>query len=251
MTDWVRTAAAPTSQDASVRNRPASRSERRKRVHRRPDRQGPCSRPRASLAKVAPPSGPVAPHAAKARAPVSIFRVYPDGKHRGAPDQDSLRGQWSAGGDDASGGHPAVMMTRNIADTAPSSAVASEDRGRACAGSSARQGQTRQGRDQSAADRGGGVSSAPVVAAAGGSGYYAQVGARNDQNQALAALAEVQSKYGSVLGSYAPVIHTADLGAKGVWYRVLSDRSRTRTAPAGLCEKLKGAGQKACLVEKE
>jgi cell division protein FtsN len=91
---------------------------------------------------------------------------------------------------------------------------------------------------------------APVVAAASG-GYYAQVGARNDQNQALAALADVQSKYGAVLGSYPPVIHTADLGAKGIWYRVRVGPIEDKDTANGLCEKLKGAGQKACMVVKE
>jgi cell division protein FtsN len=95
------------------------------------------------------------------------------------------------------------------------------------------------------------VDAAPVANSVAG-GYYVQVGARNDQNQALAALADVQSKYGSVLGGYAPVIRRADLGAKkGVWYRVWVGPIENKDGAANLCDRLKNAGLKACMVRKE
>lgn len=86
---------------------------------------------------------------------------------------------------------------------------------------------------------------------AASSGYFAQLGARNDEKQALAALTEVQNKYGSVLGGYTPEIHRADLGSKGVWYRLWVGPIEDKTAANGLCDKLKGAGLKACMVVKK
>ena len=50
--------------------------------------------------------------------------------------------------------------------------------------------------------------------------YFVQIAARRDQTSALAAFADLQQKYPNVLNGLAPTIKRADLGDKGIWYRL-------------------------------
>lgn len=95
------------------------------------------------------------------------------------------------------------------------------------------------------------ATSAPAPAAepaAGGEQYVVQVAARQSQTDALAAFADLQQRYPSLLNSYRPIIQRADLGAKGIWYRLRVGPMSEKTAAATLCEKLKSAGMPSCLV---
>jgi hypothetical protein len=95
------------------------------------------------------------------------------------------------------------------------------------------------------------VASAPKAAAApsaAGEQFVVQVAARKSQTAALAAFADLQQRYPSLLNSYRPIIQRADLGTKGIWYRLRVGPMSEKTAAATLCEKLKSAGMSSCLV---
>ncbi len=95
------------------------------------------------------------------------------------------------------------------------------------------------------------VASAPKAAAApsaAGEQFVVQVAARKSQTAALAAFADLQQRYPSLLNSYRPIIQRADLGTKGIWYRLRVGPMSEKTAAATLCEKLKSAGMRSCLV---
>jgi len=95
------------------------------------------------------------------------------------------------------------------------------------------------------------VASAPEPAAApsaGGEQFVVQVAARKSQTAALAAFADLQQRYPGLLNSYRPIIQRADLGTKGIWYRLRVGPMNEKTAAATLCEKLKSAGMRSCLV---
>ena len=75
-----------------------------------------------------------------------------------------------------------------------------------------------------------------------------QVTSRTSQTSALTAFADMQARYPKLLGSYGPDIQRADLGAKGVWYRLRVGPLNSRTAALDLCEQLKKAGHSGCFV---
>ncbi len=78
--------------------------------------------------------------------------------------------------------------------------------------------------------------------------YVVQISARRTQTDALAAFSGLQSKYGSILGSYRPLIQRADLGSRGIWFRLRVGPMQTREDAASVCAKLKSKGMKNCLV---
>ncbi len=47
-----------------------------------------------------------------------------------------------------------------------------------------------------------------------------QVGSKQNQTEALATFADIQQKYPTLVANYRPMVQKADLGAKGVWYRL-------------------------------
>jgi cell division septation protein DedD len=65
---------------------------------------------------------------------------------------------------------------------------------------------------------------------------------------ALAAFADLQQKYTSLLGNYQPLIESANLGDKGTWYRLRVGPISKKADAETLCRKLKGAGLRSCLV---
>lgn len=94
----------------------------------------------------------------------------------------------------------------------------------------------------------------PVTAATpvGGSGQFVvQVAARKTQTEALAAFADMQQKYPSLLSGYRPMVQKADLGDKGTWYRLRVGPMGQRTAATKLCDQLRSAGLNGCLVMNE
>jgi len=84
-----------------------------------------------------------------------------------------------------------------------------------------------------------------------GTPFVVQVTARSSQSSALAAFADMQQKYPSLLGEYAPDIQRADLGSKGIWYRLRVGPVNGKTAAADLCSNLKQAGHPGCFVRRK
>lgn len=93
--------------------------------------------------------------------------------------------------------------------------------------------------------------SQPAVSSGGESGLFVQIAARNDQAAAMAAFADLQQKYASVLGNHSPSVRKVDLGDKGVWYRLLVGPMASKPEADKLCEDLKTAGMKGCFSRKE
>ncbi len=91
----------------------------------------------------------------------------------------------------------------------------------------------------------------PAVAGDIGRPYVVQVTSRSSQTGALAAFADMQQKYPSLIGSYSPDIQRADLGAKGVWYRLRVGPVGSKTAANDLCASLKQAGHPGCFVRRK
>lgn len=81
---------------------------------------------------------------------------------------------------------------------------------------------------------------AETVAVPAGS-YVVQVTSQRSREAALAAYQQLQRKYPSVLGGRSPSIQTANLGAKGTYYRVRIPGGSQAQA-AQLCSRLKAAG---------
>jgi cell division protein FtsN len=93
----------------------------------------------------------------------------------------------------------------------------------------------------------------PATEATGdiGEPYLVQVTSRNSPSDALAAFADMQQKYPGLMGTYAPDIERADLGDKGIWYRLRVGPVSGKTAAADLCSKLKAAGHSGCFVRRK
>ncbi|MEM7619325.1 MAG: SPOR domain-containing protein [Pseudomonadota bacterium] len=81
-----------------------------------------------------------------------------------------------------------------------------------------------------------------------GGRFTVQIAARRERIQALETFADLQQKYPSLLNSYKPIIQKADLGQKGVWYRLRIGPISGRNSAANLCEKLKTSGVRNCFV---
>ncbi len=90
--------------------------------------------------------------------------------------------------------------------------------------------------------------SATPQAAPANTRYVVQVGSKKNQTEALASFADMQQKYPALLASYRPMVQKADLGAKGVWYRLRIGPIADKTAAAKLCSQLKAQGLPDCLV---
>lgn len=80
--------------------------------------------------------------------------------------------------------------------------------------------------------------------------YLVQVAARQSENEALSAFTQLQQQFPDLLGPYKPLIQMADLGAKGVWYRVRIGPMQQKMSAATLCERLKSAGGD-CIVRRQ
>ncbi len=95
------------------------------------------------------------------------------------------------------------------------------------------------------------VAAEPAAAPAKASAYVVQVGSKKNQTEALATFADMQQKYPTLLSSYRPMVQKADLGSKGVWYRLRIGPMNDKTAASKLCTQLKSQGLSDCLVMTE
>jgi cell division septation protein DedD len=92
-------------------------------------------------------------------------------------------------------------------------------------------------------------STAAVAPSVSGGGYAVQVTSERSESNAQAALQALQAKYPNQLSGRQPIIRRADLGAKGIYYRVLVGTFASAEEAAGLCSKLKAAGGN-CIVQR-
>src|SRR5207244_13633033 len=79
---------------------------------------------------------------------------------------------------------------------------------------------------------------APAQAASGNSGApgsYVQVSSQRSEAEAQAAFRSLQAKYPNQLGGRQLLIHKADLGAKGTYYRAMVGPFASGTAAGELC----------------
>lgn len=78
--------------------------------------------------------------------------------------------------------------------------------------------------------------------------YVVQISARRSQQDALAAFSGLQDKYGDVLNGYRPLIQKADLGSKGIYYRLRVGPMTSKDTAATVCNQLKAKGLSGCFV---
>lgn len=92
---------------------------------------------------------------------------------------------------------------------------------------------------------------APAAAAAaktGAGGYILQVFSGKSQAESLAYFADMQQKFGEIIGSGQPDIQEVDLGAQGKKYRLRIGPAASGAAVKSMCSKLKASGLKDCIV---
>src|SRR5690606_19904247 len=80
-----------------------------------------------------------------------------------------------------------------------------------------------------------------------GTGYLVQLSSQRTEEQARASFADLQRRFGSVLGQLEADIQQADLGEKGIYYRVRVGPWATRGEAIEVCESLQAAGG-SCFV---
>jgi hypothetical protein len=86
------------------------------------------------------------------------------------------------------------------------------------------------------------VASAGAAEAPVGAAYTVQVSSQRSEEEAQSAYRALQSKFPQQLGSRHAVIHRADLGDKGVYYRALVGPFATADQASTFCSSLKAAG---------
>ncbi len=77
--------------------------------------------------------------------------------------------------------------------------------------------------------------------------FVVQIASFRSEDQALAAWARLAGRMSASVSSLAPDVQRADLGAKGVYYRLRAASFPTRAAATGFCDQLKKNGSD-CLV---
>lgn len=82
-------------------------------------------------------------------------------------------------------------------------------------------------------------------------GYVAVLASKTTRMEALAAFADLRSRYGQALQGRAPEIQSADLSSRGLgmMYRVVVGPPGSRDAATGVCTRLKAAGYNGCWVK--
>ncbi len=80
--------------------------------------------------------------------------------------------------------------------------------------------------------------------------FLLQLAARRSQDGAMQAFKKLKSQYSAILGSYTSDIQKADLGAKGIYYRIRVGPIESRSAAMDVCQQLKDAGGD-CLIRQK
>jgi hypothetical protein len=90
----------------------------------------------------------------------------------------------------------------------------------------------------------------PAVAAnAAAGGYVVQVSSQRSEADAQASFRSLQEKFPSQLGGRTVIVRRADLGAKGIYYRVVTGPFASAGEADQFCGSLKAAGGK-CIVQR-
>lgn len=90
---------------------------------------------------------------------------------------------------------------------------------------------------------------APLAAApAATTGYVAVLSSRRSHMDALKAFADIQQKYTGVLQGRTPDVREANLGEKGIWYRVVVGPPGSKDSANGVCSQLKSQGYSDCWI---
>ena len=84
------------------------------------------------------------------------------------------------------------------------------------------------------------------VAAPSSSGYVAVLASKKSRQEALNSFADLHSQYPDVLGGLTPDVREANLGDKGMWYRLIVGPPGSREAARTVCGKLKEKGMTDC-----
>lgn len=90
---------------------------------------------------------------------------------------------------------------------------------------------------------------APAVATAASGAFVLQIGAYKSESDANAAWRVYQAKHSTLLSGISSNVQKADLGDKGVWYRLRVGSFAQKEAAAALCDRLKAEGA-ACFPAK-
>ncbi len=85
-----------------------------------------------------------------------------------------------------------------------------------------------------------------VTAATGGSGYVAVLASKKTRQEALNSFADLHAQYPAELAGMTPDVREANLGDKGLWYRLIVGPPGSRESARTLCVKLKDRGMKDC-----
>jgi hypothetical protein len=92
---------------------------------------------------------------------------------------------------------------------------------------------------------------APAAApstAAPSSGYVAVLASRQSHMDALKSMADIQQKHPGILQGKAADVREANLGEKGVWYRVVVGPPGSRETANSVCGRLKSEGYSGCWI---
>lgn len=86
------------------------------------------------------------------------------------------------------------------------------------------------------------ATTAPAQQSAAGGDFVVQVSSQRSEGAALSSYADLQRRFPGVLGAQSPDIVRADLGSRGVFYRVRVGPMQTRDEAAQFCRRLQSAG---------
>ncbi len=89
----------------------------------------------------------------------------------------------------------------------------------------------------------------PAQGAASGD-YLIQIAAFRTQPEAEKEYAKLRGKHAGLLQPYGPLIQKADLGSRGIFYRLRVGPMSSRADASALCNSLIAAGEKDCLVRR-
>lgn len=91
----------------------------------------------------------------------------------------------------------------------------------------------------------------PTPAPVTGSGnYLIQIAAFRTEAEAVAEYQRLSNRHASLLRGYGPIIQRADLGSRGIYYRLRVGPIDGKQRASGLCDSLLAAGETDCLVRR-